>query len=53
MILLIYQRLKGELKFEPRYSLKQGLKKFVEWGETQEAIDMFEKAEEERRKYLT
>ena len=46
-------KIKGELKFEPRYSLKQGLKKFVEWGETQEAIDMFEKAEEERRKYLT
>jgi dTDP-L-rhamnose 4-epimerase len=46
-------KIKRELKFEPRYSLKQGLKKFVEWGETQEAIDMFEKAEEERRKYLT
>ncbi|MGC9086914.1 MAG: SDR family NAD(P)-dependent oxidoreductase [Thermoproteota archaeon] len=46
-------KIRRELKFEPRYSLKQGLEKFVEWGETQEAIDMFEKAEEERRKYLT
>ena len=45
-------KIKRELKFEPRYSLKQGLEKFVEWGKTREAIDMFEKAEEERKKYL-
>jgi dTDP-L-rhamnose 4-epimerase len=46
-------KIKRELKFEPRYSLKQGLKKFVEWGKTREAIDMFEKAEKERKKYLS
>jgi dTDP-L-rhamnose 4-epimerase len=46
-------RIRRELNFEPRYDLKQGLEKFVQWGETQEAIDMFEKAEEERRTYLT
>jgi dTDP-L-rhamnose 4-epimerase len=45
-------KIKRELKFEPRYSLKQGLEKFVEWGKTREAIDMFEKAEKERKKYL-
>jgi dTDP-L-rhamnose 4-epimerase len=46
-------KIKRELGFEPRYDLKQGLEKIVEWGENQEAIDMFEKAEEERRKYLS
>jgi len=46
-------KIKRELKFEPRYSLKQGLEKFVEWGKTREAIDMFEKAEKERKKYLS
>jgi dTDP-L-rhamnose 4-epimerase len=46
-------KIKRQLRFEPRCDLKQGLEKFVEWGENQEAIDMFEKAEEERRKHLS
>lgn len=46
-------KIRRELGFEPRYDLKRGLEKFVKWGEDQEAIDMFEEAERERRKYLT
>jgi len=44
--------IRKELSFKPKYSLKEGMEKLVEWGETKEAIDMFDKAEKERRKYL-
>jgi dTDP-L-rhamnose 4-epimerase len=46
-------KIRKELGFKPKYSLKEGMKKLVEWGETTEAIDMFDKAEKERRKYLS
>lgn len=45
-------KVKRELGFKPEWDLKQGFEKLVEWGETQEAIDMFEEAENERKKYL-
>lgn len=45
-------RIGRELGFEPKYDLRRGLEKFVKWGESREARDMFDKAEEERRKYF-
>jgi dTDP-L-rhamnose 4-epimerase len=45
-------KIKKELNFQPKWDLKQGLEKFVEWAESQEAIDMFERAEKERKGYL-
>jgi len=45
-------KIRKELGFKPKYSLKEGMEKLVEWGKTEEAIDMFDKAEKERRKYL-
>ncbi|HDJ96763.1 MAG TPA: SDR family NAD(P)-dependent oxidoreductase [Candidatus Aenigmarchaeota archaeon] len=45
-------KIKKALGWEPKWSLKKGFEKLVEWSGTQEAIDMFEKAEEERRRYL-
>ena len=46
-------KIKRDFNFNPKWGLKKGLEKLVEWGETQEAMDMFEKAEEERRKFLS
>ena len=43
---------KKELGFKPDWDLKSGLKQLVEWGETQEAEDKFERAERERREKL-
>jgi dTDP-L-rhamnose 4-epimerase len=45
-------KIRKKLGWEPKWSLKRGFEKLVEWGETEEAVDMFEKAELERRKYL-
>lgn len=45
-------KVKKTLNFKPRISLEEGLKKLVEWGRREEAIDMFEKAEEERKKFI-
>ncbi|MGC9069582.1 MAG: NAD-dependent epimerase/dehydratase family protein [Thermoprotei archaeon] len=45
-------KIKRDFNFEPKWNLKEGLQKLIEWGETQEAIDMFETAEKERKKYL-
>lgn len=38
-----------ELGFKPKWELKDGLKELVEWSETEEALDMFERADEERK----
>jgi dTDP-L-rhamnose 4-epimerase len=38
-----------ELGFKPKWKLKEGLEELVEWGETKEAIDMFERADAERK----
>jgi len=46
-------KIKRELGFEPRYSLDRGLKELIDWGETQEAHDYFERAEAERKKYFS
>jgi len=45
-------KIRKELSFKPKYSLREGMEKLVEWGKRKEAIDMFDKAEKERRKYL-
>jgi dTDP-L-rhamnose 4-epimerase len=45
-------KIKKELGFVARVSLKEGFKKLIEWSETQEAIDKFEEAEKERIKYF-
>jgi dTDP-L-rhamnose 4-epimerase len=40
------------LGFKPKWSLKDGMEKLIEWSETQKAEDKFEQAEKERLKYL-
>ncbi|MFH1586829.1 MAG: SDR family NAD(P)-dependent oxidoreductase [Candidatus Diapherotrites archaeon] len=40
-------KIKNELGFSPKVNFEQGMKELVEWGEKEEAIDMFEKAEKE------
>ena len=41
-----------ELGFRPKVDINKGLSKLVEWVETQEAEDMFFKAEQERKRYF-
>jgi dTDP-L-rhamnose 4-epimerase len=41
-----------ELGFEARWQLKKGMEKLAEWSESEQATDMFEKAEDERRRYV-
>jgi len=38
-----------ELGFKPNWKVKEGLMELVKWSETEEAIDMFEQADEERK----
>jgi len=45
-------KIKKKLNFQPKWNLKRGFEKLVEWTESQEAIDMFERAEKERKEYL-
>lgn len=45
-------KIRKDLRFEPRVSLKEGFKKLVEWSESEEAVDKFEIAERERKKFL-
>jgi dTDP-L-rhamnose 4-epimerase len=45
-------KIEKELKFKPKWKLRQGLEKFVEWSDTQKTIDLFEKAEAERKSRL-
>jgi dTDP-L-rhamnose 4-epimerase len=44
---------KKELGFEAKTSLEKGFKKLIEWSETQEAIDKFDEAEKERKKFFS
>lgn len=41
-----------KLGFVAKVSLKEGFDRFIEWGETQKAVDKFEEAEKERINYL-
>jgi len=45
-------KIKRELGFVAKTSLKKGFEKLIKWGETQEAIDRFEETEIERRKFF-
>ena len=45
-------KIEKAFNFKQKYGIKDGLKKLVEWAETQEAVDKFKEAEEERLKYL-
>jgi len=45
-------KIKKELGFVTSTSLKKGFEKLIEWSESQEAIDRFEEAEKERRKFF-
>ena len=45
-------KVERELKFKPRYSFTDGIKELIKWGETEKAVDSFEKAELERKKLL-
>lgn len=44
---------KKELGFKPKWTIKQGMEKLIEWSESQKAVDRFEQAEKERIKYLS
>ncbi len=45
-------KIKKDLKFNVKWSLKDGMEKLVGWSQTQEAIDKFEEAEKERMKLI-
>ncbi len=45
-------KIERDLKFKPKYSFKEGIKKLIEWGEREKAVDRFEQAEKERKKIL-
>jgi dTDP-D-glucose 4,6-dehydratase len=44
--------IKKHLGFEPKWNIKSGMEKLIEWSESQQAVDKFEQAEQERMKYL-
>jgi dTDP-L-rhamnose 4-epimerase len=46
-------KIREELKFQPKWSLEKGIESLVEWASKENAIDMFDKAEMERKKYLS
>jgi dTDP-L-rhamnose 4-epimerase len=43
------KKIKKELGFKPKVSFEEGIKKLVLWSKTAQAIDFYEKAEEELR----
>ncbi|MFH1328188.1 MAG: GDP-mannose 4,6-dehydratase [Candidatus Bathyarchaeota archaeon] len=45
-------KIKKDLNFKPKWSLKTGLQKLLEWSEEKDAVDMFEIAEKQRKKYF-
>jgi len=45
-------KIKKKLGFVAKVTLKEGFEKLIEWSETQQAVDKFEEAENERIKYL-
>jgi dTDP-L-rhamnose 4-epimerase len=40
---------KRELGFEPKWEVKKGLRELARWAETKEAMDIFERADKERK----
>ena len=42
-----------ELKFSPKWSLEKGLRELIDWSIKEEAVDRFDKAERERKKYFS
>jgi dTDP-L-rhamnose 4-epimerase len=46
-------KIKKELGFKPKWTVKQGMEKLIEWSTSQKAVDRFEQAEKERIKYLS
>jgi len=45
-------KINKKLGFTVKTPLKKGFEKLIEWGETQEAVDRFEEAEKERKRFL-
>jgi dTDP-L-rhamnose 4-epimerase len=45
-------KVKKDLKFKPKHDFKDGIKKLIEWSESEKPVDNFETAESERKKYL-
>lgn len=45
-------KVKKQLGFRPKWSLKDGMEKLIEWSDTVEAVDKFDQAEMERRKFI-
>jgi len=45
-------KIKKEVGFVAKISLEEGFKNLIEWSQTQKAVDRFEEAEKERKKYL-
>ncbi|MBI4894373.1 MAG: NAD-dependent epimerase/dehydratase family protein [Candidatus Aenigmarchaeota archaeon] len=45
-------RAEKKLGFKPKWSLKSGMEKLVEWSDDQKAVDKFDQAEKERIRYL-
>lgn len=43
---------KKKLGFKPKWKIRDGFKRLVEWSETQEAIDKFKEAQDEHGKYF-
>lgn len=46
------KKIERDLNFKPKYTFDEGIKKLIEWSETEKAIDKFEQAEQERKKLL-
>jgi len=45
-------KVERDLKFKTKYSFKEGIKKLIEWGEKERAVDRFDAAERERKRLL-
>jgi dTDP-L-rhamnose 4-epimerase len=45
-------KIKKAFGFNAKWKLKEGMQELVKWSESQSAIDKFEQAEAERRKFM-
>jgi dTDP-L-rhamnose 4-epimerase len=45
-------KLKRYTDFEPKWDIRKGLKKLVEWGDSTQARDLFEESEKARKSYF-
>jgi dTDP-L-rhamnose 4-epimerase len=45
-------KIQKKMKFKPKWDIKKGLEKLVEWGESQKTKDVFDKSEKIRKKYF-